>query len=235
MELREYWRILQRRIWVVAALLLVVAAASLATRPARQPTYQASLRFVLGLDPEPKTGDYYSYDKYYTWLTAEYLVDDVAEMVRSGAFAAAISAKLADQGVRVSAGAISGSTQAGRLHRILTVSIAWGDARQLPDIANAIALVLPSEIARHMAQVGTAGVSASLIDPPAIGAVGASLRERLDLPIRLFLALLAGIVLAFLLDYLDQSVRTHHEVEAAGIDVLGEIPRGRGLRRRHIP
>jgi len=235
MELREYWRIIYRRIWVVVALLLVVAAASLAMRPARQPVYQASLRFVVGLEPEPKTGDYYSYDKYYTWLTAEYLVDDVAELVRSGAFAAAVSAKLAGQGISVSTGAISGSTQAGRLHRILTVSITWGDARQLPDIANAVASILPSEIARHLAQVGTAGVSASLIDPPTVGAVGASLRERLDLPIRLFLALLAGMVLAFILDYLDQSVRTRCEVEDAGIDVLGEIPGRRGLLRRNTP
>jgi capsular polysaccharide biosynthesis protein len=235
MELREYWHILRRRIWVVLAMLLVVAAASLARRPVRQPIYQASMRFVLGLEPEPKTGDYYSYDKYYTWLTAEYLVDDVAEMVRSAAFAAAVSASLADQGIHVSPGAISGLTQAGRLHRILTVSVTWGDARQLPDIADAVASVLPSEIARHLAQVGTGGVSASVIDPPTIGAIGASLRERLDLPIRLFLAALAGVVLAFILDYVDQSVRTGHEVEATGIDVLGEIPRLRGPLRRRIP
>jgi capsular polysaccharide biosynthesis protein len=67
-------------------------------------------------------------------------------------------------------------------------------------------------------------------------AVGKSLRERLDLPIRLFLALLAGIALAFLLDYLDDTVRDQAELEEMGITVLGEIPRrSRGLalwRRR---
>jgi capsular polysaccharide biosynthesis protein len=224
MELRQYWQIIRRRLWIIIALLAVVAAVSLVMRPTRAPSYQTSMRFLLGLEPEPKTGDYYTYDKYYTWLTAEYLVDDVSELVRSVAFAQAVSTRLSSAGISVPAGAISGLTQAGRLHRILTVNIGWGDAKQLTDIANAVAAVLPEEIARHLAQVGTSGVTASLIDPPSIGVVGPGLKQKLDLPIRLFLALAAGIVLAFVLDYLDDSVRNRKEIESQGLPVLAEIP-----------
>jgi capsular polysaccharide biosynthesis protein len=194
------------------------------------------MRFMMGLEPEAKTGDYYTYDKYYTWLTTEYLVDDVSELVRSGAFAQAVSQQLGSAGITVPAGAIQGSTQAGTLHRILTVSIVWGDAGQLAGIANAVVAVLPSEIAKHFAQVGTSGVYASLIDPPGIGGVGASLREKMDIPIRLLLALIAGIVLAFVLDYLDDSVRNKGELESVGVTVLAEIPPGQphsfGFTRR---
>ena len=229
MELRQYWQIIRRRLWIIIALLAVMAAASLVVRPTRAPTYQTSMRFLLGLEPEPKTGDYYTYDKYYTWLTAEYLVDDVSELVRSVAFAQAVSTRLSSAGITVPAGAISGSTQAGRLHRVLTVNIGWGDAGQLADIANAVAPTLPEEIALHLAQVGTSGVTASLIDPPVIGMVGSGLQEKLDLPIRLFLALAAGIVLAFVLDYLDDSMHSRKEVESQGLTVLAEIPTtGRG-------
>ena len=52
-----------------------------------------------------------------------------------------------------------------------------------------------------------------------------SLRQRLDLPIRLILALAAGIGLTFLLDYLDDSVRDRAELEAMGITVLAEVPK----------
>ena len=38
------------------------------------------------------------------------------------------------------------------------------------------------------------------------------------------LALAAGIALAFLLDYLDDSVRSPRELEEMGLAVLGEIP-----------
>jgi capsular polysaccharide biosynthesis protein len=224
MELRQYWQIVRRRSWIVVALVLIVCVASLALRPPRTATFQTSMRFMLGLEPETKTGDYYTYDKYYTWLTAEYLVDDVAELVRSAAFAQSVSDKLAGQSIFIPVGTIQGSTQSGRLHRILTVSITWGDATQLAHIANAVAELLPTEIARHLASVGQGNVTASLIDPPAIGAVGSSLREKLDLPIRLILALLAGLVLAFVLDYLDQGVRSRQEIESAGVQVVAEIP-----------
>jgi len=240
MELRQYWQIVRRRLWIVISLLLIVVAVSLLLRPTRAPTCQATMRFVIGLEPEAKSGDYYAYDKYYTWLTAEYLVDDVSELVRSSAFAQAVSDRLAGAGLNVPAGAIRGSTQAGQLHRILTVSIVWGDETQLADIANAVVAVLPSEIARHFAQVGTSGVCASLIDPPAIGLVGASLREKLDLPLRLLLAVMAGAALTFLLDYLDDTVRTRQELEESSINVLAEIPPigrrgGLGLFRQRLP
>ncbi len=224
MELRQYWQIVRRRLWVVAALLLIVGVASLLLRPSRAPAFQTSMRFMLGVQPETRTGDYYTYDKYYTWLTAEYLVDDVAELVRSGAFAQSVSDKLKSQGISIPVGVIQGSTQSGRLHRILTVSITWGDAAQLAHIANAVAELLPAQIARHLASVGQSDVTASLIDPPAIGAVGSSLRDKLDLPIRLILALLAGLVLAFVLDYLDESVRSRQEIESTGLQVVAEIP-----------
>lgn len=227
MELRQYWQIIYRRWWVIVSLLLVVLLVSMLMRPTRAPVYVASMRFMMGLEPEAKSGDYYTYDKYYTWLTAEYLVDDVSELVRSGAFAQAVSQQLANEGITVPAGAIHGSTQTGTLHRILTVSIVWGDAGQLTHIANAVVAVLPSEIAKHFAQVGTSDVYASLIDPPGIGGVGASLREKMDIPIRLLLALVAGIALAFVLDYLDDRVRNRGELENGGVAVLAEIPSAR--------
>jgi capsular polysaccharide biosynthesis protein len=227
MELRQYWQIVYRRWWIIVALLLIVLLASLLVQPTRAPLYVASMRFMMGLEPEAKTGDYYTYDKYYTWLTAEYLVDDVSELVRSGAFAQAVSQQLEATGIAVPAGAIHGSTQAGTLHRILTVSVLWGDAGQLAQVANAVVAVLPSEIAKHFAQVGTSGVYASLIDPPSIAGVGASLREKMDIPIRILLALVAGIAIALVLDYLDDSVRNSDELENAGVTVLAEIPRVR--------
>ncbi|MBC7262285.1 MAG: hypothetical protein H5T63_09750 [Chloroflexi bacterium] len=239
MELRQYWQIIRRRMWIVIILPLVVLLITLLTRPARTPTYVASMRFMMGLEPEARNGEYYTYDKYYTWLTAEYLVDDVSELVRSTAFAQAVSEHLAGTGIHVPAGAIHGATQPGTLHRILTVNVFWGDSEQLADIANAIAAVLPTEIARHFAQVGTGGVHASLIDPPTISAVGPGLKEKLDIPIRLFLALAAGIALAFLLDYLDDTVRNKMEVEQSGLEVLAEIPPTRTQRwnfiRRRLP
>ncbi len=57
--------------------------------------------------------------------------------------------------------------------------------------------------------------------------VGPSLRDRLELPLRLLIAFLVGVALVFLLDYLDTSVRGRDDLEAMGYAILGEIPKHR--------
>lgn len=227
MELRQYWHIVWKRVWIIIALLVVVLIGSLALHPKPAPLYQATMRFLVGVAPEARTGDYYTYDRYYTWLSTEYLADDLSEVVKYSAFADDVNAHLAQKGapITVLPGAIQGSTVAEKQHRILTLRISWGNADELAAIANAAAEVLPQNGPTYFAPIGVEQARFTLIDRPVVVPVGKSLRERLDLPIRLFLALLAGIALTFLLDYLDDTVRDQADLEAMGITVLGEISR----------
>jgi capsular polysaccharide biosynthesis protein len=228
-ELRDYFHIVKKRAWIPLCLILVVLIVSL-LRSSPAPAYSASMRFVVGLLPEPRTGDYYSYDRYYTWLTAEYLIDDLSEVVKSAAFAQAVADTLvkegtwADSAASIPVGAIQGATSGGKLHRILTVSITWPDAGQLAAIANATVAALQQESPSFFALSGSESIELHLIDPPVVVPVGPSLTQRLQLPIRLFLALVAGLALTFLLDYLDETVRGKGEIESLGLKVLAEVP-----------
>ena len=85
MELRRYWNIVIRRAWIILCLLALVLVTYLLFTPEPQTSYTTGMRFVVGIKPEAQ-GDYYAYDRYYTWLTAEYLVDDLSEVVKSQAF-----------------------------------------------------------------------------------------------------------------------------------------------------
>ena len=82
-----------------------------------------------------------------------------------------------------------------------------------------------SSSAEFFAQFNADEADIRLIDPPVIGAAGRPAREQLDLPLRLILALAAGIGLVFLLHYLDDSVLDRDDLERMGLSVLGEIPR----------
>ncbi|MCD6290710.1 MAG: hypothetical protein J7M34_09435 [Anaerolineae bacterium] len=232
-ELRAYWTIIRRRWWIPIVLVVLTALWWVAVRRPWQPrpvTYVTSLSFSVGVRPEPRTGDYYTYDRYYTWLASEYLVDDLSEVVRRSEFAQAVSQRLADRGIMVPPGAIQGSTQAGKLHRILTLSITWGDPEQLAAIADAAAAVLSQRAGAFLPQTMAGEVEAHLIDRGATVPIGPSLKERLDLPLRLFLGLVVGLALVFLLDYIDDSVRGRADLERMGIPVLGEIPRSKKRR-----
>jgi len=232
MELRRYWHIIWKRWWIVVGLILLTGVISALTMPARPQMYQARLRVTVGLKPEERGPTTYTYDRYYTWLTSEYLIDSFSELVKSQAFADDVSARLAGANppIHVPAGAIQGATVSEQLHRILTIIITWPNPEELRAIADAAVRALREENAKYFAQLGTERADIYVIDAPVIAPVGPSLRERLDLPIRLFLALVAGIALAFLLDYLDISVRGKEDVEAMGLVVLGQIP-----ARRRFP
>ena len=232
MELRQYWRIVYKRLWIVFALVAIVLVSSLVLRPGLPALYQTSMRFTVAVVPESRSDDYYAFDRYYTWMASEYFVDELTEIVGSEAFAAAVSKRLANDGFDIPTEALRGSLRADRKHRILTVHITWGDQEaELEEIANAAARVLRERSAGFLGQLGPTDADIRLIDPPVVLPTARSLKDKLDLPIRLFLALLAGVALTFLLDYLDDTVRDRAEVEALGLTVLGEIPPLPGRRR----
>lgn len=225
MELREYWRILSRRWWLIAILPLVVLVVSLVTYQAPPTTYQASMRFAIGIEGEEPVLAASGEGRSDAWLASEYLADDLSEVLKGGDFAAEISDSV---GFAVPAGTIFAS----REHRIMTVSITWPDPVQVQAIAEAVAAHIEDGGAEYFPQLDGVEASALLIDGPGIGPVGRSLQDKLDLPLRLLVALVAGVGLAFLWEYLDDTVRDRADAEVLDVPLLGEIPRESRRRRR---
>jgi len=232
MELRHYWRIVRRRLWIVMVLLVALAVSYVAFAPRPAPTYTASMRFLLGVRPEPRTSDQYAYDYYYTWLTSEYLVDDFSEVVKSRAFAEDVSALA---GIAVPPATIQGISTAGKLHRILTVTLSWHDPDELAVLANAVVQVIETGAESYFAQLTTDSAVVAVIDPPSVAQAATPLRQRLDLPLRLILALVAGVAISFVLDYVDDSVRERTDLVRLGVPVLAEVPAHGSWWRRLWP
>jgi len=233
MELRQYWRIVRRWLWIVILLPLVVLAGSLALRRPATPLHQATMRLSVGVIPEDSGGQYYTYDSYYAWTASEYLADDFSEIVRSRLFAEDVLARLRAQGRSdLDVGAIQGATSPKKTHRILSVTITASSDAQAMAIAAAIADVLQENAGKYLAQLSARRAAIAIIDPPALVPVSVGLRQQLDLPLRLVLALAVALGLAFLLDYLDDSLRDAAEAEALGWRVLGEIPASRRWLQR---
>jgi len=220
MELEHYWHIIRRRWWLIVSLVSLVLIVSLLTARTPAPVYQAHLRFAIGIEGVEPVNAPSGEGRSDAWLASEYLADDLSEVLKGGDFATRIAART---GLPVGAGTIF----ATREHRIMTVTITWPDRDQAQAIAEAVAAELAQAPYDYFPQLQGITAQAVLIDGPAIGTVGPSLTDRLDLPIRLLVALAAGIALAFLWDYLDDTVRGRAEAEGLGPRVLGEIPRRR--------
>jgi capsular polysaccharide biosynthesis protein len=230
MELKQYWQIIWKRAWIPALLLVIVAGASLLTRQTSLPTYSTTMRFTVGVKPQ-EVPDQYTYDSYYAWLSSEYLADDMTAIVSSQAFAADVNRRLVEMGssVQIPPGSIGGVTIAEKQHRILRLNVSWSSPTELADIAQAIVGVIEEDSPKYLTQLGTPGALINIIDEPSLPAANPpSLTQRINLPVRLLLALAAGLALTFLLDYLDDSIRGRPELETMGIVVLAEVPREKG-------
>jgi capsular polysaccharide biosynthesis protein len=224
MELRRYWRIICRRLWIVILLLLIVLGASLTLRRPAPPLYQATMRMLVDVPPLPMEEGMAFDPRYYAALATEYLVDDFSGFVTSQVVAEDISARLAAQGMTVPPGALQGSMSSEKIHRLVTLRVTWGDPDQALAIAQAAVEALREESPKYFTRLQAGTPQISVIDKPSVVPVGPGLRARLDLPLRLGLALLTGLGLAFLLDYLDDSLRDAEDVRALGLAVVGEIP-----------
>lgn len=218
MELRHYWRIIWRRWWLIAVLVGSVLVVSLVTYHKPEPVYQATMRFAIGIEGEEPVSAISGEGRSDAWLASEYLADDLSEVLKGGDFAARISE-------RVGFGVPTGVIFASREHRIMTVSITWANRDQVQAIAEAVGAAVEDVGPSYFPQLSGVQAKAVLIDGPGIGLVGRSLKDRLDLPLRLLVALIAGVALAFLWDYLDDTIRDKAEMEALHVPVLGEIPR----------
>lgn len=230
MELYEYWQIYRRRWWLPVVLTVAVALISLLQlRPWQPPppSYSASLRLLVGVLPAADA-DVTSYDPhYYAWQTSEYLVDDFTEVVRSDLFAQQVSQRLAAQGLTIPAGLIQGNSATGKLHRILSLNLTWPNPTELEAITTAAVAELQENITFYFRQLGTENATVTILDEPRINPVAPPLRQRLELPLRIILAFLAGVLLVFLLAYFDTAIHNRQALEALGLPVLGEIPRYR--------
>ena len=231
MELKTYWHIIMRRWWIIVILMVVVFTASLALAPRPTTTYTAVMKFSVGLAREniATTASPYYDPAYYAWLISEYMADSFSVVVKGSVFAEDVSRCT---GQTVPAGLIQSVASTSKEHRVLTLFLSLPDEQQATAVIGCAAKVLRDDNAKYFAQLHTYGASIKVIDGPTITSTTSGVRERIDLPIRLLLAALAGVALAFLIDYLDDSVRGAREVEQLGLSVLGEIPRSDGGMRR---
>ncbi len=230
MELKAYARIVRRYVWLVLGLPLVVLIISLGLQSLRGPQpqlYRATTSLLIDVPPLPAEPGMGFDPRESAAEAAEFLVDDFSQFVTKEAFARLVSQALADQGIHIPPGAISAAESSERRHRVVTLWVTWPNAAEAEAIARAAGEVAQQGIDEYFARSGVV----SVLQEPAVVPVAPPLRQQLDLPLRVLLALLVGLGLAFLLDYLDDSVRTAEEAEALlGTPVLGEIPAGSSRR-----
>lgn len=219
MELRLLIKILLRRWWLVIVPPILVAFITVFTYQAPATAYATTLRFAVGYPPEANLASLYD-RKYPAWLASEYIAGGLSDWAKTGDFAQAVAN---DAGASVTAADVAGSITSDHLRSIVVLYLNGGDAAKLTAIGMSAIKVLQTRNGQVFPQNGE-GATVTALDSVSIGAASPSLRNRLDIPIRVALGLAFGVALAFIVHYFDPRLRDRNELEALGLNIIGEIP-----------
>jgi len=223
MELRTYWRVFLRRWWLAVAITAATAFISLLASPLTQGSYVATMRVLLSIPTGPPQSDYFTYDRYYNFLSAKYLTEDFIEVVQSRAFRNDVLREMrapATTPLRIEI-----LPRSERTPRVLTVLITSVDAAVTQKAAAAASRVITTRAGEFFTQSGLQGLGARVIDPPSLAAATAVGRNYLNVALRTFVGLLVGLGLVFLLHYLDTTLYDPTDVQRhLGLPVIGDIP-----------
>ncbi len=197
---------------------------ALATYRPAPPAYNAGVRFIVGQPPGASAADA-DEQRYYNWLTSEYIVNGLTDWVRGGKFAQEVSARLATQGINIMPGVIQSGLAVDNARSMLTISITGSETVSVHQALDGVITVLTEDNAAALPQLGGETAVLTQLDEPVVNQISPGIRNQLDLPLRVALGLLAGVGLALLAHYLDPAVRDRAELERSGLPILGEIPR----------
>ena len=220
MEFRTFLKILRRYWYLVIIPPLLVGIFSLVTYRPPAGSYATTLRFSVGYAPEAQTTSLYD-RKYPAWLTSEYIAGGLSDWAKTGDFAQAVADRA---GKSITAGEVAGSITSDHLRSIVVLYLNGGDPDKLAAIGESAVKVLQTRNNLVFPQNGD-GATVTALDGVVVAPAPPALRARLDIPIRIALALALGVVLAFVAYYFDPHIRDRSDLEAIGLNVVGEIPK----------
>jgi capsular polysaccharide biosynthesis protein len=238
MELREYWSIIRRRWWLAAAIALVALIASTAVGVRGAAAYKTDMRLAVSTIPipDPQAERYFD-SAYYANLDSEYLADDMSEFMTSRAFADEVKRELATSGTPydVDIETIMNATRSKKTHRFIDITVTTPTYEQGSQIAGSISRILNDKprLAQYLQALTAYNTQMTVVTPPVTHRANTVVGLISEIALRTLIGLVAGIGLAFLIDYFDASVRTREEAEILlKAPVLGQIPRP--ARRRGV-
>lgn len=257
MELRAYWTIIWRRIWLVALVVVIVVIYAgyqyyhLQKTPGALTAYSSNITIEIGLQSNNNQDPSYADNITVSEALADALV--TSPILTSNEFDSDVSQQIGkdisqitqryganpDLGDWQNASAIGGALSSVRAHNLVTVTANWTTPAGAWAITTAVGQISVDHIGRYvnyiiaqnasnLASNGepdvTALVISSATNPTTIP--GASANKKTLLVLLLIAALVIGIALAFLADYLDDRIRSKDDAtNLLHLPIYGEVPR----------
>ncbi len=219
MELREYWSIIRRWMWMIVTITVIATLTSaVLSLYVIKPTYQATTTLLVN---QKYSSSAMLSGLYNDVMTNEALVQTYSDIMKSNSI---LDKVISDLNLPYTAAQLSNmiTVDSTNQSEVITLSVTSKNINEATQIANSLAKTFQQKVVQLM-QVRNVQV----VDPATVPShpVPVSPKKSLNVSIAFILGLMVSVGLAFLIEYLDDSVRSDEEVALLlGTAVLGVIP-----------
>ncbi|AFQ46001.1 YveK family protein [Desulfosporosinus meridiei] len=219
-ELRQYWEMLQKR-WIIVVVLPLIAAltSGIISHFVIKPVYQASTTLIVGKKASEEG------------QAAVQMLDNsvlLANQQLAKTYAAIAQSRTVEQSVIDD---LDLAMTVAELNELITINpVKTTEILEIqvtntnPDLATAIANSMASEFSKAVIEIKKVD-SVSIVDTAVVPDKPVKPNKELNILIAVVVGLMASMGLVFLLEYMDNTIKTSGDVEnVLGIPVLGVIP-----------
>ncbi|MGP4060965.1 YveK family protein [Halobacillus sp. H74] len=217
-SLKEIFEVLKKRIWLILGLAAGAAIISAAiTLFVLTPTYEASTQFIVNQSQEQSENSPYDINDIKTNVE---LINTYNVIIQSPRILDAVVEELE---LNMTSGDLSNKLQVANAEQsqVVNVTVTDPDPQRAAEIANTTVNVFKEEIPQLMSvdnvnvlSSANVGSNPSPVSPNTV----------LNIAIALVVGLMVGVGIAFLLEYLDNTIKSETDIEESlGMPVLGVV------------
>lgn len=218
MELKEYFNIIVKRIWLIILLPTVTAIiAAYVSYYVMDPIYEANTTLYI-INNRSGTSDMTI--AYNDLLVGQQLVNDYKEIVKSRKVTNKVIEDLDLTDWSPSRLAEKISVSAKNNTRLIEIIVSDSNPQLAKDIADKLAEVFKSEAIELMKVENV-----NIVDTAQLPVNPVKPRHKMNIAVSFLVGLLAAVGIVFLVEYLDDTIKTADDVgKYLGLTVLGTIP-----------
>lgn len=223
LSLRDLFQVVWQRLWVIALVVILLTGLAVGLSLSQTPQYEASIKILVGqqrgITESPTEA-----------LGLQELTQTMAEAVDSRRIALAVIDRL---DLDVSEGQFSGSLSAEQIPDTQFILVRYTDTD--PEQAQRVVNAVGDEFSEQIAEVGPGAnaITATVWDRAAVPAGPVSPTPLRNGLLTMAIAVMLGVGLAFLIEYMYESWRSPEEAEqVSGVPIFGIIPEFEGARER---
>ncbi len=223
LDLRDYFQIVRKRLWMIVSIVIVACVlAGIYSLYIKNPVYEASTKIIVNQTPTQASVAQLDLNQINTNIQ---LINTYKEIIKTPAILDVVAKNYPQFGLTAEEMLKKVNVSSVNNTQVMTLVVRDNSYQRAAEIVNAISLVFKQEIPSLFNVQNVSILNEAKLNPPvAPGPVEPNV--VMNLAIALIVSLMIGLGIAFLLEYLDDTLKTEDDIKKyLGLPTIAMITR----------